>query len=113
MEAATGLVDAAEATANPCALVYALQGEGFAFRNTDPGRAHEALRRALVIAQASGNRTHETNLASGLCALEAQHGDPLTAFDYVTVAIRNLHESGSTANIRSCARCPLRSARAL
>ena len=101
MEAATGLVDAAEATRNPCAVSYALQGDGFAFRDTDPGRAHEALRRGLVIAQDSGNRTHETNLAMGLCALEAQHGDPLAAFDYVTVAIRNSHDSGSTANIRS------------
>ena len=30
-----------------------------------------------------------------------KYGDPLAAFDYVTVAIRNLHDSGSTANIRS------------
>jgi hypothetical protein len=35
----------------------------------------------------------------GLCALEALHGDPLAAFDYVTVAIRNSYDSGSTANI--------------
>jgi hypothetical protein len=79
MTAANGLIDAAEATHNPCALSYALQGDGFAFRDTDPGRAHEALRRGLVIAQDSGNRTHETNLAMGLCALVSRVIDTFTS----------------------------------
>ena len=38
MAAATGLIDAAEATHNPCALSFALFAYGFAFRDADPVR---------------------------------------------------------------------------
>ena len=62
--AADGLIDAAEATRNPFVLSYALIAYGFAFRNADPDRALEALRRGLVIAQDSGNRANETHLAA-------------------------------------------------
>ena len=64
MAAANGLIDAAEATRNPCALSLALFAYGTAFRDADPDRALEALRRGLVIAQDSGNRTIETYLAA-------------------------------------------------
>ena len=94
--AATGLIDAAEATRNPYVLAWALSTDGFAFRDADPDRAREARRRGLAIAQDSGNRTIETNLAAGLSSFEARYGDATTAFDYVTVAIRNYHESGNT-----------------
>ena len=60
MAAANGLIDAAEATHNPYALSIALLAYGFAFRDADPDRALEALRRGLVIAQDSGNRFIET-----------------------------------------------------
>ena len=43
----------------------------------------------------------ESNLAVGLSRLEAEHGDPLAAFDYVTLAIRNFHDSGNTTMIGS------------
>ena len=56
MAAADGLIDTAEATANPYALSYALLACGFAFRDADPDRAREALRRGVVIAHDSGNR---------------------------------------------------------
>ncbi len=98
--AASGLIDAAEATHNPYALADALRAYGFAFRDADPVRALEALRRGLVIAQDSGNRFVESNLATGLSRLEAQHGDPLAALDHLTLAIRNYHNSGNTAVIR-------------
>ena len=55
----------------------------------------------LVIAQDSGNRYTETHLAANLSRLEAEHGDPLAALDYVTLAIRNLHDAGNTTAIRS------------
>ena len=64
MAAATGLIDAAEATRNPWALSFALLAYGFAFRDADPDRAREVLRRGLVIAQDSGNRFNETHLAA-------------------------------------------------
>jgi len=94
--ATNGLIEAAEATRNPYVLAYALLACGFAFRDADPGRALEALRRGLVIAQDSGNRTWETQLVSFLAGHEAQHGDGMAALDYLTVAIRNHHESGNT-----------------
>jgi predicted ATPase len=100
MAAATGLIDAAEATRNPYALAWALSAYGFAFRDADPHRAREARRRGLAIAQESGSRTVETVLATGLSSWEAKYGDPTTAFDYLTVAIRSYHESGNTSSIR-------------
>jgi predicted ATPase len=107
MAAATGLVDAAEATHNPAALSLALYVHDFlythhdaAFRDADPAAALDALRRGLVIAQDSGNRFTESLLAVSLCRLEAVYGDPLAALDYVTLAIRTYHDSGNTAGVR-------------
>ena len=93
--ATNGLIDAAEATRNPYVLAYALLACGFAFRDADPGRSLEVLRRGLVIAQDSGNRLWGTQLCSFLSGLEARHGDGMVALDYLTVAIRNHHESGN------------------
>ena len=101
MAAADGLVDAAEATRNPLALSYALFADGFAFRDADPVRALASMRRGLVIAQDSGNRFTESNLAVSLARVEAHHGDPLAALEYFTLAIRNFHNSGNTTTIRS------------
>ena len=36
-----------------------------------------------------------------LARLEAEHGDPLAAFDYLTLAVRNFHDSGNTTMIRA------------
>jgi predicted ATPase len=98
--AANGLIEAAEATQNPFALANALYGYGYAFGDADPVRALEALRRGLVIAQDSGNRLIESLLATALSRLEAEHGDPLAALDHITLAIRNLYDSGNVAYIR-------------
>jgi hypothetical protein len=54
----------------------------------------------LVIAQDSGNRANLSHLANNLCRSEAEHGDPLAAFDYFTVAIGNYHDSGNTYMLR-------------
>ena len=101
MAAATGLIDAAEATGNPCAISFALQAYGYACRDADPARGRDALRRGLVIAQDSGNRDTETHLGACLARLEANSGDPLAALEYSAVAIRNYHDSGFTASMRS------------
>ena len=92
---ANSLIDAAEATPNPYVLSYALWAHGYAFRNADPARALDGLRRGLVIAQDSGNRFTETLLVGQLSRLEAEHGDPLAALDHVTLAIRNYHDAGN------------------
>jgi hypothetical protein len=53
-----------------------------------------------VIAQDSGNRGDESRIAGVLCHIEATHGDPLGAFEYLAVAIRNYHDAGNSANLR-------------
>jgi predicted ATPase len=93
--AAAGLVDAAEAFRNPSALSLALLACGYVFRDADPVRALADLRRGLLIAQANGQRTYVTHLATSLARLEANSGDPLAALDYLTLAIRNYHDSGN------------------
>jgi hypothetical protein len=39
-------------------------------------------------------------LAEFLARLEAEHSDPVAAFDHLTLAIRNYHNSGNTTTIR-------------
>ena len=100
MAVGKGLIDTAEATRNPWARSLAFFGCGFAFSATDSVRALDAMRRGLVIAQDSGNRANESFLAIALARVEAEHGDPLAALDYVTLAIRRHHDSGNVALIR-------------
>ncbi len=101
--AASGLIDAAEATHNPFVLSLALYVHDHlyahhdaAFRDADL----EAVRRGLVIAQDSGNRATESLLAVSLCRLEAVYGDPLAALDYITLAIRTYHNAGNNTSVR-------------
>jgi len=97
MTAANGLIEAAEATANPFALLYALFACGMAFRDADPDRAREMLQRGLGIAQDSGNRAYESHLAATSATLEADYGQPLAALAYASRAIRIYHDSGNNS----------------
>jgi hypothetical protein len=72
----------------------------FALRDADPVSALDALRRGGAVAHDSGNRYNETNLVTMLCRLEADHGEPSTAFEYVAVAIRRYQDSGNTTIVR-------------
>jgi tetratricopeptide (TPR) repeat protein len=101
MTVATGLIDAAEATHNPCALSFALFAYGLAFRDANPGAALAAVRRGLVVAHDSGNRGIESFQVDGLARLEAKYGDPLAARDYLSLAIRNYHDSGNVTLVHS------------
>jgi predicted ATPase len=100
MDCADGLIEAAEATGNPAFLAGALAAYGVAFRDADPVGALNALGRGLVIAQDSGNRAQVSALAEFLARLEAEHGDTVSAFDHLTLAIRNFHNAGNTTTIR-------------
>ncbi len=53
-----------------------------------------------MIAQDSGTRLVESHLAIILSRLEAEHGDPLAALDYITLAIRTHDDSGNTNGVR-------------
>jgi tetratricopeptide (TPR) repeat protein len=97
MVIANGIIDAAEAIRNPCVLTYGLLMCSYAFRDTDPARALEAARRAVLIARDSGNRLFETQLEWQLSTLELQQGDLLAALNDLAAAIRNNHESGNVA----------------
>ena len=55
----------------------------------------------MAIAQDSGNRDNESHLALNLAWLEAERGDTASAFDHLTVSIRNYHDSRNTAVIRA------------
>ena len=101
MAAGAGLVEAAEATRNPWAISFALTAYGQAFRNADPDRARECMRRGLLIAQDSGTQAIETSLVASLANLEAKSGDPLLALEYLAVALRRYHDAGNTANVRT------------
>jgi predicted ATPase len=100
MAAANGLIDAAEATGNPFVLSWALLAYGMAVHDADPVRSLAAQRRSLVIAQDSGNRAEQSIIAGNLCGVEAEHGDPLAAFGYFSLAIGNYHDSGNTYMLR-------------
>jgi predicted ATPase/class 3 adenylate cyclase len=97
--AADGLLEEIDATDNPYEQSFILFGIGMGYRDTYPVRALDALRRSMAIAQASGNRYQESNLAATLCLLESRHGDPLATLDFVTLAIRNYHDSGNATMI--------------
>lgn len=92
-----GMIEAAEATRNPWALANALYTYGYAFGDSDPPAALEAVRRGLVIAHESGNRLTESLLATTLSWLEAEHGDPLMALDHITLAVSSFYDSGNVA----------------
>ena len=96
MAVANGLIDAAEASDNPFVLSFALLAYGWAVYDADPVRSLAAQSRGMVIARDSGNRASVSHLATNLCRVEAQHGDPLAAFDYFSLAIGNYHDSGNT-----------------
>jgi predicted ATPase len=100
MDSADGLIEAAEATGNPLFLTLALTAYAIAFRDADPVAALNALGRGLVITQASGNRNNASGLAVYLARLEAEHGGTVSAFDHLTLAIRNYHNAGDTTTIR-------------
>jgi predicted ATPase len=101
MAAATGLIDTAESTRNPYALSFALLAYGLAFRDADPDRALDALRRGLGVAQSSGNRTVETHLVANMAVLEANSGDSFAALGHFAEAIRNFYDLGNTPSMRS------------
>jgi tetratricopeptide (TPR) repeat protein len=99
MVAANGLLDAAKASGNPWVLAYTHLVSGAAFRDAEPGRALEEVRRGVLIARDSGNRLYETQLSYLVAGLEAEHGDRMAALDYLAVAVRNNHESGSIGTL--------------
>jgi hypothetical protein len=101
IDATEGLIEAAEATRNPWVLSFALLALGIALTQADPVAALKAARRGQQVAEDSGNRGNGTHLASLLARLEAEYGDSLDALHYISLAIRNHHDSGNPTNLRT------------
>jgi predicted ATPase/class 3 adenylate cyclase len=95
MTVADGLLMAADATENPFFKALALNGYAWAYRGADPAAAYEVSRRAMKIADDSGNRFIESTISVGLSRLAASHGDPIEALDYMVSAARGYQDSGS------------------
>jgi len=89
------------ASINPNRVSFALMAYGFAYREADSEAAYEVLRRGMTIAQDSGNRQMESNLAVNLSGLAATHGDYADALDYLTLAIRNYHDAGNVSMVQN------------
>ena len=99
--AADGLIEAAEATGNPYVLSLALAAYGFAFRDADPVGALDALR------PGSGDRSRQRQPHQRVSPgarfwpdSRPNTATPLSAFDHLTLAIRNFHNAGDTTTIR-------------
>jgi tetratricopeptide (TPR) repeat protein len=90
-------VAAAEASANPYSLSWALSAYGNAHRGTE--RALAALRRGMVVARAGGVRFFEALNAMYLAAAEAEHGDLRAALDLFAQAINSFHDSNDTLTL--------------
>jgi hypothetical protein len=99
--ASESLLAAADATDNPATACFAFLAHGLAYHDADPAAAYDALRRALTVAQESGNRQMESAAAVTLCMFVATDPDPIDFFQYLTVAIRHYHDSGSLANLQN------------
>ena len=95
------VVAIAEATRNPHSISQAFLAAGLVHRYADPAAALAALRKALQIAQESGNRFDESHTAVVLSQLEVRHGAPQSALDHLALAIRNYQDSGNIATSRS------------
>jgi predicted ATPase len=99
--ASEGLLADTEATDNPNTKCSALLAYGHALRAADPAGAYDILRRALKIAQESGNRTIESGIAVSLSRLTATRGDPIDAFNFLTMSIRQYYDSGTISLLRN------------
>ena len=97
--ATDGLLAAAEATDNPHLRSGGLLAYGFAYRDADPAAAYDVHRRGLAIAHECGNQQIETIHAVSLARIAAIHRDPVEAFEYLTLSIRNYYDSGNFYNM--------------
>jgi hypothetical protein len=73
----------------------------FLIGSADVARGLDACRQGLALAQDSGNRFNESILALNLARLEAHRGVNTNSLDHLTLVIRNYHDSGNVASLRS------------
>jgi hypothetical protein len=99
---ADGLIEAGIASNNPYMQSFAAGAAShFLIGSADMARGLDACRQGLALAQDSGNRFNESILALNLARLEAHRGVNANALDNLTLVIRNYHDSGNVASLRS------------
>jgi predicted ATPase/class 3 adenylate cyclase len=98
--ASQGLLAAVDVTENPSTACMALLAHGLAYHDADPAAAYDALRRALTIAQESGNRQMEA-ASSTVWLVVAPDRDPIECLEYLIVLIRRYYEVGNTALLQN------------
>jgi predicted ATPase len=101
MQASESLLAAAADTDNPGTTGAALLAYGWARRESDPTAAYEALRRAWLIADESGDRQQASIISGLLAGLSVSHGQLADALGYITQTIRHYYDSGTVELMRS------------
>ena len=96
-----GLIEAGAATGNPYMHSFTIAASSFPLSAAGPEHALEACRQGLAIARDSGNSFNESILVLSTARLEAQEAVTVEAFDHLMVCIRNYHDSGNLASIRT------------
>ncbi len=84
---------------NPNFVAGALSGYGRAFKDTDPARALEILREAVIFSRQHRLVLWEAVFCREAGDLEAVHGDPRWALTMLGTAIDMLHRAGDIPNL--------------
>jgi predicted ATPase/class 3 adenylate cyclase len=95
--ASQGLLAVADAAGAPSTACMALLAHGLAYHDADPAAAYDTLRRALTIAQKSGNRQMESASASTVLLVATTHRDPVESFETLAVLIGRYYDVGNVA----------------
>ena len=95
------LLAAADATDNPWLACAVLLAYGVSHREVAPTTAYDVLRRGLRIAKDSGNERAVSDFAASLSRVAATRGNPVDAFEYLALAIRNFYDAGSFTDLYS------------
>jgi predicted ATPase len=95
--ASQGLLAAADAAGAPSTACMALLAHGLAYYDADPAAAYDALRRALTIAQESGNRQMESASASTVLLVAVTYRNPIECFETLMVLIGRYYDVGNVA----------------
>jgi predicted ATPase/class 3 adenylate cyclase len=84
---------------NPAWIAFALTGTGRAFAETDPARAIDAFRQALVLTREQRIPFLVARVAQESAALEITHGDRDTGLGLLDGAIDSYHRAGNHVDL--------------
>ena len=91
-------LDVTRAHANPVWIALTLLGVGRAFADTDPPRALDAVRQALVLCQEQRIPYWETRAEQVAASLETLHGDPDKGLDLFDTAITSYDKASNRSD---------------